>query len=111
MYTKGYVNEFEVVMATNNGDISEVAWTMWLYWVLMLGLAFGGIKAQLEDRKKHLEAYQYKFRSDYAQLESYRSMREGIARLKGQREYEDYSGLDASNDLDGQEEDSAFIAH
>ena len=44
MYTGGYVNEFTVVLATSNGDIGEVKWTMILYWVLMILLALFSIK-------------------------------------------------------------------
>ena len=61
MYTGGYVNEFEVIMATNNGDHGEIKWTTILFWVLMILLAIGSIKAQLDDRHLHLEAYKYKY--------------------------------------------------
>ncbi len=82
MYTGFYVNEFEVIMATNNGDLGEVKWTVYAYWGLMVILAVVAIKAQLEDRKTHLEAYAYKHHNN-AQFESYRSMRERITRLGG----------------------------
>ena len=61
MYTGGYVNEFTIIMATNNGDLGEIKWTMILFWVIMVIFAMSSINAQLKDRRQHLEAYQYKF--------------------------------------------------
>ena len=93
MYTGGYVNEFTVVLATTNGDIGDIKWTMILYWVLMVLLALISINAQLKDRRLNLEAYAYK-KNSHAQFENYRSMRERITRLGGHRENEypsDYS--------------------
>ena len=43
MYTGGYVNEFTVILATNNGDLGEIKWTMILYWILMVLMAISGI--------------------------------------------------------------------
>ena len=74
MFTGGYVNEFTVAMATNNGDIHEMRLSMYFFWVLMVLLAAGSIKAQLNDRKLHIEAYNFKPRS--LQYESTRAMRE-----------------------------------
>jgi len=82
MYTGGYVNEFTVILAGENGDLGEVKWTQMLFWILMVLLAFGSVKAQLDDRKTHLEAYKYKSH-DSARYENYRSMRERITRLGG----------------------------
>ena len=45
MYTGYYVNEFEVIMATNNGDLGEVKWSVYAYWGLMIILAVVAIKA------------------------------------------------------------------
>ena len=59
MYTGGYVNEFEIVMASENGDLGEVRWTMYLYWVLMILMAIASIKMQLEDRQVRLNAFKY----------------------------------------------------
>ena len=75
MYLGGYVNEFEVIMATNNGDLREVKWTVYAYWAFMILFAIVAIKAQLTDRQSHLEAYQYKQHSN-AQFDSYQKMRE-----------------------------------
>lgn len=50
MYLGGYVNEFEVIMATNNGDLREVKWTVYAYWAFMILFAIVAIKAQLTDR-------------------------------------------------------------
>ena len=92
MYTGGYVNEFTLFLASQNGDITEVKWTMYVYWALMIIMAFGSINAQLSDRNQHLEAYTYK-KNQHAQFENYRSMRERISRMGGARdEYpSDYS--------------------
>ena len=107
MYTGGYVNEFEVIMATNNGDIGEVKWTTMLYWILMLLLAIGSIKAQLDDRKLHLEAYQYKYHNGGQHLESYRTMRERITRF-GAGGQGAYDSADHSAQLDDEEEEQFF---
>lgn len=45
MYTGGYVNEFTVLMATNNGDLGDVEWTVYLFWILMGFLIIGSINA------------------------------------------------------------------
>jgi len=84
MYTGGYVNEFTVVLASNNGDLGEVRWTQMLFWILMILLAVGSIKAQLDDRRTHLEAYKYKSH-DNARSENYRSMRDRITRRGGEK--------------------------
>lgn len=57
MYTGGYVNEIEVLMASSNGDITQVRWTTFLFWALMVITAFSGIKAQLANRKETIEAF------------------------------------------------------
>jgi hypothetical protein len=64
MYVGGYVNEFEVIMATNNGDLSEVKWSVYAYWAIIFIMAVVAIKAQLDDRTTHLEAYAYKNHSN-----------------------------------------------
>ena len=57
LYTGGYVNEFEVIMASTNGDIGEVRWTTFVFWALMIIIAFSGIKAQLANRSETIEAF------------------------------------------------------
>lgn len=57
MYTGGYVNEFEVLMASENGDISQVRWTTFLFWALMIIMAIVGIKAQLGMRTDTIDAF------------------------------------------------------
>ena len=57
MYTGGYVNEIEVLMASSNGDIGQVRWTTFLFWALMVITAFSGIKPQLANRKETIEAF------------------------------------------------------
>ena len=55
------MDEFTVVLATQNGDIGEVRWTVYLYWALVVIAAGASIFLQYKDRKLHLEAYSYKF--------------------------------------------------
>jgi len=88
MYLGGYVNEFEVIMATNNGDLREVKWTVYAYWAFMILFAIVAVKAQLTDRKSHLEAYTYKQRAD-SSLATYHSMRESITRLPADHDSQD----------------------
>ena len=103
MLTGGYVNEFTVILATNNGDIGEIKWTVILFWILMILLAIGSINAQLKDRTQHLEAYAYK-KNSHAQFENYRSMRERITRLGGSKD-QDYPSDYSAQRLDQQEDD------
>ena len=63
MYTGGYVNEFEVILAASNGDLGAVRWTTFLFWGLMIIIALVAIKVQLDNRSTALDAFQYKFRS------------------------------------------------
>ena len=44
MYTGGYVNEFEVILAASNGDLGAVRWTTFLFWGLMIIIALVAIK-------------------------------------------------------------------
>lgn len=67
MYTGGYVNEFEVVMASGNGDIGQVRWTTFMFWGIMVFMTLIGISVQMGNRKTTKEAYNgldYKFRQD-----------------------------------------------
>ena len=73
------MDEFTVVLATQNGDIGEVRWTVYLYWALVVIAAGASIFLQYKDRKQHLEAYAYKFRSNT----SYKSMSDRILRSSG----------------------------
>lgn len=76
LYISGsYINEFEIIMASSNGQLSEVGPLMYVYWLVMALLAFVSIRGQLRDRQLHLEAYAYKG-NIAASLTSYRSMRE-----------------------------------
>ena len=45
VFTGGYVNEFTVFMASNNGDLTDMRLSMYFFWVLMALLAAGSIKA------------------------------------------------------------------
>lgn len=77
------MDEFTVVLASGNGDLGEVKWTVILYWVLMGVLAIASIHAQLTDRTLHLEAEKYKNYSN-AEYNSYqqrsKSLRERVGK-------------------------------
>jgi len=60
MYAGGFINEFELVMATNNGEINELTVMMWIYISAILLIGFCGMRAQIKDRSHHLEMYSYK---------------------------------------------------
>ena len=60
MLAGGYTNEFELVMASQQGELGQVKWSMWLYWILMFICILGGLNYQLDDRRKHMEAYKFK---------------------------------------------------
>jgi hypothetical protein len=107
MYTGGYVDEFTVILATSNGDLSELKWAMYLYWILMVLMAMGSIWAQLKDRREHLEAYAYKFHAN-TQFETYRSMRERITRFSGNSQNQGYSSADNSH---GDEDEASHLNH
>ena len=60
MYAGGFINEFEIVMATNNGEIGELPFMMWIYISAIILIAFCGMRGQIKDRAHHLEMYSYK---------------------------------------------------
>jgi hypothetical protein len=97
------VDEFTVVMATQNGDIAEVPWTVYLFWALMVILAGASIRSQFKDRKEHLEAYSYKFHAN-TQFETYKSMRERVTRFSGAPNG-DYDSNNESHQMDGDEDE------
>ena len=74
MYAGGFVNEFEIVMATNNGEIGELTTMMYIYLGLIVVIAIAGMRGQLKDRQHHLEMYSYKghFNTQYT---DYKTMR------------------------------------
>ena len=74
MYAGGFINEFEIVMATNNGEIGELTIMMWIYISAILLIAFCGMRNQIKDRAHHLEMYSYKghFNTRYT---DYKTMR------------------------------------
>jgi len=57
MYTGGYVNEFEVILANSNGDIGQVQWTTFFFWGLMVVMAIVGVLLQLGNRTAQKEAF------------------------------------------------------
>ena len=74
MYAGGFINEFEIVMATNNGEIGELTTMMYIYIGLILLIGFCGMRGQIKDRAHHLEMYSYKghFNTQYT---DYKTMR------------------------------------
>jgi len=60
MYAGGFINEFEIIMATNNGEIGELSFLMCIYIGLILLIACCSMSAQMKDRSRHLEMYAYK---------------------------------------------------
>ena len=82
MYTGGYVNEFEVILAAGNGDLGQVRWTTFIFWALMIIIALVAIKVQLDNRTQALDAFQYKFRGPAQQL-NYDSIRDRAQKLGG----------------------------
>ena len=92
-----------MVMATQNGDIAEVTWTVYLFWALMIILAGASVRSQFKDRREHLEAYAYKFHAN-TQFETYKSMRERVTRFSGDRKG-DYDSSNESHQLDDYEDE------
>ena len=93
MYSGSYINEFEIIMASSNGQLSEVGTLMYVYWFVMVLLAFFSIRGQLRDRQLHLEAYAYKG-NIATSLTSYRNMREKFTKKSyepenGNKDYSD----------------------
>merc|ERR1712110_486749 len=54
-YAGGFINEFELVMATNNGEIGELGTMMWIYIGLILLIGICGMRGQIKVRAHHLE--------------------------------------------------------
>ena len=76
MYTGGYVNEFEVIMASSNGDLGEVRWTTFLFWAFMIITALAGIKTQLANRTETIDAFnELNFKGRGGQPSSYDMIR------------------------------------
>lgn len=82
MYAGGFTNEFEIIMATNNGEIGELTTMMWIYLALILLIAIAGMVSQLKDRSHHLEMYSYKghFNTQYT---DYKTMRQKYSGSRG----------------------------
>lgn len=79
MYAGGFVNEFEIIMATNNGEISELSGMMWVYIALIVLIAWAGMRGQIKDRAHHLEMYSYKghFNTQYTDYKTMRAKYSG----------------------------------
>ena len=98
-------------MASKNGELTQVHWQMWIYWIVMILLALIGINVQLADRRKHMEAYVLKGYYN-ANMESYKSahdryMTQRNVTLKGQ----DYSDAEADeNQYHPDDDDSDYSA-
>ena len=96
MFTGGYVNEVEVIMATQNGDIYQIRWTTFLFWALMIIIALVAINVQLSNRSTALDAFQYKFRGGVPP-QNYDNIRERAQRGSG-RDSEGPGGRSFYND-------------
>ena len=60
MLTGGYTNEFEVVMAGQNGELGQVKWTMYIFWIAMVLMAIIGMNVQISQRNELLNAQKMK---------------------------------------------------
>lgn len=78
MYTGGYVNEFEIIMGSSNGDLGEMRWSTYLFWVLMVLLAIVSIKAQLDDRALRLTVIERKGHTDFNYQARSNTMRDQV---------------------------------
>ena len=101
MYAGGFVNEFEIVMATNNGELGELSGMMWVYVILIILIAWAGMRGQIKDRAHHLEMYSYKghFNTQYTDYKTMRAKYSG--RAAGGHNYgsfKDDSGPEYSDD-------------
>ena len=55
-YTGGYVDELTLILASQNSDLSELKWTMILFWILMGLMALASINIQFKSRAEHLKS-------------------------------------------------------
>ena len=60
MYSGGFINEFELVLAIKNGEIRLVPTMMYVFIAIILIIAIFAMLAQISDRRHHLEMYRYK---------------------------------------------------
>jgi len=60
MYTGGYVNEFIIIEGSQNGELGDLRWTTYIFWLLMVLVAIVSIKVQLENRSLALSAIERK---------------------------------------------------
>jgi len=100
MYAGGFINEFEIVMATNNGEIGELSVMMYIYLGLIVMIAWCGMRGQIKDRAHHLEMYSYKghFNTQYT---DYKTMRQKYSgRAAGGHNYGSFRDGNGSGDAD-----------
>ena len=100
MYAGGFINEFEIVMATNNGEIGELTTMMYIYLGLIVVIAIAGMRGQLKDRQHHLEMYSYKghFNTQYT---DYKTMRQKYSgRAAGGHNYGSFENEFSHSDAD-----------
>lgn len=84
-------------------------WTQWIYWVIMLLMILSSAKHQLNDRRRHLEMYQYKGFLN-ANMDSYQTMRSKMKQpgsnfREGAYARDGPSDLDAGSDGDYMQDD------
>ena len=77
----------------------------------MILMALLSINTQFSDRKMNLEAYAYK-KNAHLQYENYRTLRERVTRLGGNRDHEYQSDYSAQRlDQDDEDEDQLMANH
>ena len=60
MLTGGFTSEFEVIFVGQNGELGQLSWTMWVFFVCILFVAIMGLSVQFSDRRRNMEAYKMK---------------------------------------------------
>ena len=104
MYAGGFINEFEIVMATNNGEINELSTMMYIYIALILLIGICGMRGQIKDRAHHLEMYSYRghFNTQYT---DYKTMRQKYSgRSAGGHNYGSFNDGQGDDDFSDNEE-------
>lgn len=96
MYAGGFHSEYHIFLSAKEQESDQVGWRTWVYFAAIVLAAVGSIVAQIQDRKRHLDAYKYKSR--FSPYESYQQMRERYQRPQKNESKDGYSDLDNSAD-------------
>lgn len=88
MYAGGFHSEYHIYLSAHEEELDNSNWRTWVYFGCMVLVAIGSIVRQVNDRKRHLEAYRYKshFSNPY---ESYQQMRQKYQRAKDEDSEQD----------------------